>query len=192
MWADLCGRAVILSPRDWSIVDGWHERGIPLQIIEEAMQAAAESRARGRKTEPPRRLSYIAQAVEEGWMAVLEGRASRADEGRKVEKREDSPVSSWRARPLRESESSALSALLTELLEAFDEGRPAAQLDGSLDSRLPAVVPEELLKTVEQEVARELAPYRDRMASGAYDATFKRAVALRLRVKLKLDRLLPY
>ena len=41
-WSELCGRPVIFSPRDWALLDDWRQRGIPLQIVQEAIEAAAE------------------------------------------------------------------------------------------------------------------------------------------------------
>jgi hypothetical protein len=189
LWAGLCGRAVILSPKDWSIVEEWYARGIPLQVVEEAIDAAAERRKRGKESPPPRGLAYIAPAVEEGWTAVLEGRRQGPSAAASEQKQKRPEISGWRERSNAEAEGSALRLLLTELIAAFEGGAEAAELDRLLDARLPAAAPEELLSAIETEVTRELAPYSERMTSSAYEATLRRAVSARLRQMLRLDRL---
>jgi len=191
LWSGLCGRAVILSPKDWSVVEEWHARGIPLQVVEEAIDAAAERRKRGRESPPPRGLGYIAAAVEDGWMAVLEGRRQGPYAGAPEEIDRAPGISSWRERMGAEEQGGALHDLLAGLIEAFDGGEGAAGLDRRLEAALPDAAPEELLRVIATEVARELAPYRERMTPAVYEETLRRAIATRLRHRLQLDRLSP-
>jgi hypothetical protein len=190
LWIELCERPVIISKRDWKLIEEWYERGIPLQVVEEAIAAAAERRTKGKPTDPPRGLAYISQAVDEGWMAVLAGRsASRDEAGGLADEPGRAPIAGWRERRDLEGEPSALGALLAELIEAFERGEDEAALDESLDARLPEVAPREMLREIERELERELARHKDRMAPGVYEMTLKRASALRLRERLRLDKL---
>jgi hypothetical protein len=190
LWTALCGRAVILSPRDWGIVKEWYERGIPLQIIEEAIDAAAERRSEGRQTAPPRGLAYIAPAVEEGWLALLEGgRGGAEDQDSPAPEERGNPLSGWRELLGRETEGSALSSLLAGLLEEFEQGEDRAELDRRLDEGLPGAAPAELLREIELELQREIEPYRERMTPEIYETTLRRALAMRLRLRLGLERL---
>jgi hypothetical protein len=189
LWAGLCGRAVILSPKDWSIVEEWYARGIPLQVIEEAIDAAVERRKRGKGSPPPRGLVYIAPAVEEGWTAVLEGRRQGPPATASGQKRNTPDISGWRERSNAEAEGSPLCLLLSGLIAAFEGGAEADELDRQLDADLPAAAPGELLRAIEKEVTSELAPFSERMTSSAYEETMRRAVAARLRQMLRLDRL---
>ena len=192
LWSDLCGRAVILSPRDWDIVKEWYERGIPLQIIEEAIEAAAERRSKGRQTAPPRGLAYIAPAVEEGWLALLEGGIGGVEEeGSPVPEERKNPLSGWRDLLVRETEGSALCSLLAGLLDGFEQGEDRAELDRRLDEGLPGAVPAELLREIDRELQRELEPYRERMTPEVHETTLRRARAIRLRLRLGLERLSP-
>ena len=45
-WSQLTDGPVILSARDWQRITDWHDRGIPLQIVYEAMESVVERRAR--------------------------------------------------------------------------------------------------------------------------------------------------
>ena len=57
-------RPVVLSPRDWELLSEWYSRGIPLAIVEQAMEAASEREA-SKKRRPARRgLAYVAPAVD--------------------------------------------------------------------------------------------------------------------------------
>jgi hypothetical protein len=193
-WAELCGRAVILSPRDWALVDEWHRRGIPLQIIQEAIAAAAERRSGAKPSEPPRGLSYIAPAVEDAWRVILEGRLSdpvEDDSPGGVGASDGPPIERWRACMEREAEGSALRRLLGELIEAHHRDAPLHALEARLDAELSGAAPAELRRRVEEEVAEQLNPYRNRMKPEVLESTRRRAVAARLRDRLGLPELTP-
>jgi hypothetical protein len=189
-WASFCERPVILSQRDWALIEDWYSRGIPLQIVEEAIEHAAEMRSHGRGGRTaPRGLSYLAGAVEDSWTAVLEGRLADRT-GKTAARRHDEPaVEGWKRTLDSQTEDSALRALLIELIAALERGVPADEIDERLNSALPEAVPEELLAEVENEVDAELRPYRGRMAAGAYRSTLKLATVRRLRRRLRLAEL---
>lgn len=189
-WAAFCERPVILSQRDWALIEDWYSRGIPLQIVEEAIDHATEMRARGSGGKAaPRGLSYLAGAVEDSWTAVLEGRTAGRSEASDAPATDDAAISGWRRRLSAQAEDSALHALLSELIAAFERGEPAGEIDGRLNAALAEAVPRELLGEVEEEVGAELRSYRGRMAPGAYDSTLRRAIVMRLRRRLRLAEL---
>lgn len=189
-WARLCGRAVILSERDWALIEDWHLRAIPLQIIEEAIDAAIERRARGRGgSRPPRGLAYIANAVEEAWRTVLDGRVEEAGaEGRPESGRLDG-LAAWRTRLREEPRESELRRLLGELVEALDCGESPDRIDARLDREIIAAAPGSLRRKAEEEVGRQLEEYAGRMKKDALEATRLHAQARRLREWLGLPRL---
>lgn len=182
-WAERLGQPVVLSPRDWRLIVRWHERGIPLAIVEEAMAAAVErAAAKGRVLRPA--LSRLAPAIEEGWAAVVGGRVG-ADKP---------PVAAsaeavWRARAAVESRDSGLGRLLTELLERLAAGAAREALDADLEARLPGIADPLLLAEIEREIERDLAPHRGRMASAQLAVARRRGRAARLRLRLGLPRL---
>ncbi len=79
----LRGSPLLLSPADWQIARGWHERGIPLDFVCRALEGFfAERRDRGVESRV-RSLRYCAPAVEEAWREVQEltaaGRRAEAE-----------------------------------------------------------------------------------------------------------------
>lgn len=186
-WARLCDRAVILSERDWALIENWYGRGVPLQIIEEAIDAAAARRGRGGAApKAPRGLAYIAPAVEEAWGTLLEGRVAEGAASSEPGEAGPAGVEAWRRRLQAEPEGSPLRRLLATLLEALDSGEAEGGIDERLEREIAAAAPEALRRRAEDEVGRELEPYRGRMKSEALDATRRRAVARRLRNWLEL------
>ena len=33
-WSEACGRAVVLSEREWALISAWFEKGVPLAVVE--------------------------------------------------------------------------------------------------------------------------------------------------------------
>jgi len=188
-WARLCERAVILSERDWALIEDWQRRGIPLQIVEEAIDAAEQRRRRARAAAPPPRgLAYVAPAVEQAWRVVVEGRTG-AEGAAGDARRPSAGAAAWRERLRAEPAGSALHRLLTDLLGALESGEPAREIDARLERDLAEAVSPALLREVDEEVARELEPYRGRMGEAALASTRRRAVIHRLRARLGLSGL---
>lgn len=66
---ELRGAPLLLSPADWQLARSWHERGIPLPLVERVMEEVFE-RLRQRGAKPRKRpvsLRYVARAVEQEW-----------------------------------------------------------------------------------------------------------------------------
>ena len=76
------GRAVVMSPRDFSLLAGWLARGVPLALVLEQIELR---RSKGKDV---RSLAPIAAAVERAWGAVVDGR-SEATPGPEPRPRED-------------------------------------------------------------------------------------------------------
>ena len=189
-WSELPGAPGILSPRDWRLVEDWCARGVPLQVVREAIEAAAERLARGAK-EPrrPRGLSYVAPAVEESWRVVLEGRVAEQARLREYDEIPAGAIDAWRARLAVEPEGSVLGRLLVDLIERLERGEPEAEIDRGLDEAIEASAAPGLLRRARDEVQAELVAYRGRMPASAFDATRNKALVTRLRAALGLPRL---
>ena len=193
-WSSAALRPVVFSPSDWARVAEWHARGIPLEIVLEALREAAE-RGRKRGAEGgPRRLTYLAPAVEESWSTVVDGRtlepAARDDRG-VTPAAEAGGGDGWRRLLAAEPAGSPLASLLGELLEALAAGGRVPELERELDRRLPVAVSAELLAGVDREIGARLDPYRDRMSPALLDKTRHRARVARLRGRLGLRRSSP-
>ncbi len=185
-WSDFTGRPVILSPKDWEIVAAWHARGIPLEIVEQAIEAAAERRTGGK----PRGLSYLSSAVEEGWSVVREGRRPEGDPSPEASQ-EAVPEKAWIQRVAAEPDGSALGTLLERLLARLEAGEDPVQLDLELDAQVVDAAAESLVTAVREEIFVEVEPFRARMGDTQFNSTIESAMAQRIRIRLNLPRLGP-
>ncbi len=185
-WSELLEQPWILSPRDWSIVSDWHARGVALEIVFEALEAAIErARTRGR---PPRAgLAYLVPAVDEAWASVVSGRLG-VEHDAPVEHGLAPARDAWRRRIAAEP-ALPLARLLSALLTRLDAGEPGASLDDELDQRLPDVSDPALIAQHEPQLERELAPHRGRIPPDRLATTRARARIDRLRQRLQLPRL---
>jgi len=180
-WADLLGRAVLLSPRDFKAVDRWYALGVPLAVVQEVLEAEA---ARPRRQAPA--LASLSRAVEDTWSAVLAGRLTGEDVPQQPRAQ---AIDRWRLRQRAEPQESGLGQLLGELLAQYDAGQGAAAVDDELDRRIEAVVNPALRAATERALERAFASYRGRMSAEAFERTWRRARLLRLRRQLGLPRL---
>jgi hypothetical protein len=183
-WSELLDAPVVLSPRDWSRIEDWRRRGVPLAVVEEAMAAVVRPRRPRRR---PPRLADVVPLVEESWSAVVEGRREPPD--RVVSTRHGpEPSERWRRRAAAEP-GSALAELLAALIERWEAGEPSASIDAALDRRLPEAVEGAMVERVRRELSDELAAYRNRMDAEQLKRTGRRACVDRLRRLLDLPRL---
>lgn len=182
-------RPVVLSPRDWTTLAGWHARGIPLPLVLETLEEVA-TRKGGTQA---RSLRYFVRAVEESWQAVLDGRAIRhpAGAGGKSSGGESADVP-WNAAVRAGELPPAIERLLEELSEALAGGADRAKVDESLDRALAdgSIAPD-LHRAARQEALEALRDYRGRMPAAAWERTLARAVVERMRRTLGLPRLRP-
>jgi hypothetical protein len=182
-------RPVVLSPRDWTTLAGWHARGIPLPLVLETLQEVAARKGGGQA----RSLRYFVRAVEESWQAVLDGRAIRhrgAASGTSAggESRE----APWSAKTRPGERPPSLERLLEDLSKALARGTDPAVIDETLDRALAegSIAPE-IHRASRQEALEALGNYRGRMSAAAWDKTLRRAVVERMRRSLGLPRLRP-
>jgi len=183
-------RPVLLSPRDWALASDWYGRQIPVAVVLEAIEEAAQrGRKRSTAAPGPRSLAYVASAVEESWDVILKGRAERHT---------SSPVcgtilagvrDSWERAVASAPRDSCLSEFLSRLLGELESGTTSSVVDGKLDEGLPDRAPPILLVQSREKASAELEPFRERMSRETYEATLRRAVVERLRRALKLPRL---
>jgi hypothetical protein len=186
-WGDFLGRPAVLSPSDWRRVSDWHDRGIPLQLIVECIEAAEERRREGRGARRARSLAYLASAVEESWSVLREGRIVPVEDGRAPTLRE--PLECWRRRLEREPRGSELGQLLQRLLAELSAGAEEQQIDRQLDRALDAVVPAELRQAAEEEARSWLDAHRSRLSPDELERAVQRAARIGLRRRLGLPRL---
>ena len=183
-WMALAGRPVVVSPRDFEMLAGWHRRGIPLRVV----LAAIEEWGRTHRGRPPGSLRAFAPAIEAAWEAVRSGRAAAAAPS--VAVRGQNPIAAWeRARSAPAPQ--ALRALLDRAIAAARGGEEPAAVDAAVDRGLPQAAPQAAVAAADGATTEALAPFRSRMSPDAYRSTWERARADRLRDALGVPRLAP-
>jgi hypothetical protein len=185
----LLQRPVVLSPRDWRVLAGWHARGVPLAVVLEAMDEVA-AKKRGA---PPRALSYFVRAVEESWRAVQEGRALRVGEaGRDAPGKAAEPVAPWTSALASGRLPGPLARTVTEMVARLRAGEDPRSIDDDLDRALCSgeTAPEAFARA-RQEALEALSAYEHRMTRDAWTRTLARAVSDRMREALGLPRIGP-
>ena len=192
-WMEFVERPGFLSSSDYDRITQWHERGIPVELILECLDAADERRRAGRGAKRPRGLSYLAGAVDESWSVILEGRVSQPVQEVAQDASPDSrePLEAWRRRAGEEPGASPLKALLDRLLADLEAGADAEQIDEALDVALSPAVPPELREAAEAEARSWLEGHRSKLSAQDFEKAVRRAATVRLRRRLQLPRLAP-
>jgi len=186
-FSDRLERPIVMSPRDWTRISDWHERGIPLPLVLESIDAAFDARRRPGSARP-RSLSYVATLVDESWRVVVDGRRATPEPERPSGLPHER-MAPWRKFRDRTPPGSTLRALLDRLLRAAENGATSRTLDEQLDAELPLVVPTDVAQEGERAAERDVARMRGRVPVQEIERARARAVASWLRRRLGLPRL---
>jgi hypothetical protein len=65
----LRGKHRLLSPQEWALIEGWRDRGIPLDVVLRGMAKAFESPRAGKSVNS---LRYCERAVEAEFQACIQ------------------------------------------------------------------------------------------------------------------------
>jgi hypothetical protein len=71
-FVSLRGAPLFITPREWQLIDTWHERQIPLRVVKDGLDRTFEKR---KSTRPVRHLAYCRQAVEAAYRRFCEALA---------------------------------------------------------------------------------------------------------------------
>ena len=183
-WSRLQGRPVVISERDFELVDGWRKRGIPLAMVLEILRDL-ELRRGGRA---PRSLAYLQPAVDRVWNTIASGRVAPSAAPRPKSTALD-PSRAWLAARSDLPEGAPLRRLLDRLLEASDRGTPPDEIDATLDREIVGASDARTLERIRREVRDALASYSEKMLPDELARTHERALRDALRRAAKLPRL---
>ena len=212
------GAPLLLSPRDWSLIDSWREAGIPLRVVLRGIANVYEAFERRGPT--PRRinsLSYCRQEVlnlheiDRGLRAAAAGRPAATSTGGINPEQAMRRHLNRLARRVREAMACAsethLDPLVTVLAEVASELKRIRKesKSGSLDPQrfedelrqldermLEAgrrATPSDLMQQLEEQSNAALSDRRHDMSPDAFDATRRADLGRRLRRHLILPRL---
>jgi hypothetical protein len=210
------GALLLLSTLDWALIESWREAGIPLDAVLRGIDAAFDKYEARQKRGQIRRvngLAWCAQAVMEAAVELKEaatGTANSATESlesgfepERVATHLESAASALDAATVApdacRATASRLRKLAVEVRAAGQEGsfnhdvealeRTLTVLEEKLFAALTAAAPEELLVSLKEHAARELAPYRSRMGAVQLRQVERQFVQKQLLVHYSLPRL---
>ena len=72
------GTPFLLSPKDWTLIRGWREGGIPVDVVIRAVREAFEKRRARGQAGKISSIAYCANAVEELWEMERRGLVGKA------------------------------------------------------------------------------------------------------------------
>jgi hypothetical protein len=183
------GSLLLLSTLDWALIETWREAGIPLDAVLRGIDAAfdkyetRQQRARMRRING---LAWCAQAVMEAAEELRESASGTSAEAFPSESETgferdritahlDSVAAAYSSSQVAPEAAQSTASRLRELAaEARIEGakfdaesveRTLIVLEEKFFAALTTTAPEELLVTLKEQAARELAPYRSRMGA---------------------------
>ena len=210
------GAILLLSTLDWALIETWRDAGIPLEAALRGIDAAFdkyESRQKRGRMRRVNGLAWCAQAVME---AAEELREAAAGTAAAPETKDESGFEKERVAAHLEAAASALDAAViareactvtsARLRELATQARGAARnsptahemeaveriltvLEEKLFDALRAAAPEDLLVSLKEHAARELAPYRSRMGAVQLRQVEQQFVQKQLLVHYSLPRL---
>jgi len=210
------GAILLLSTLDWALIETWRDAGIPLDAALRGIDAAFdkyESRQKRGRMRRVNGLAWCAQAVME---AAEELREAAAGTAAAPETKDESGFEKERVAAHLEAAASALDAAViareactvtsARLRELATQARGAARnsptahemeaveriltvLEEKLFDALRAAAPEDLLVSLKEHAARELAPYRSRMGAVQLRQVEQQFVQKQLLVHYSLPRL---
>lgn len=116
------GSARLLPPKDWTLLAGWYDAGIPLPVVLAGLAEVFDRAVAAGRVEPISSISYCRHAVQKRWEETKRLAAGGAPAKRRRRKGDDEPVD-----PLGSAaaEGKPLSEKLSETAERLDETAPA-------------------------------------------------------------------
>lgn len=211
------GSLLLLSTLDWALIEMWQEAGVPLEAVLRGIDAAFDKYETRQKRGRMRRingLAWCAQAVMVAAEELREASAGATPAASAAEPR-DSGFEHERVAAHLEAAANALDAATiapeacvgtaTRLRELAHDVRASHSNDASHDlealertltvleeklfATLTAAAPEELLVSLKEHAAQELAPYRSRMGTVQLRQVEHQFVTKQLLVHYGLPRL---
>jgi len=193
------GTPFILSGKDWALMKSWHDAGIPLAIVLEAIDTAFDARERSGRKSPISSLSYCRHAVVDLWeerrQQLVGGHGSVPELDPTGHVRQLAATLEQIARTTSDDAAEALTEAYRALNELAEKGRSAPAIEERLieienrmiESLLDAVPDQrrlEMLSTIDAELERYDIPDEE-VRSKTRDANLRRL----LRRELQIPRL---
>lgn len=202
------GRSLLLSPLDWTLMESWQERGVPLHLVLRSVEKVFDNADK----QPHRKrsiksLAYCKEEVEAQYAEWLEAQVGKSDDAEP-----DAPATDEFAvdeimlhlaegrRRLIEIAETAADAHLREAclrgaarLEELDAAEGAERVEESL-AQIEAMLDDSLLGSVDAaearvEIENSLTEYRNTMDPESYQNTLRLMLLKKLRQRAGVPRL---
>ena len=210
------GAILLLSTLDWALIETWRDAGIPLEAALRGIDAAFDKYESRQKRGRMRRINGLAWCAQAVMEAAEELREAAAGTAPAPETKDESGFEKERVAAHLEAAASALDAATiareactvtsARLRELAAQARGAVRncptahemeaveriltvLEEKLFDALRAAAPEDLLVSLKEHAARELAPYRSRMGVVQLRQVEQQFVQKQLLVHYSLPRL---
>ena len=182
------GTPFVFSAKDWALLKGWKEGGIPLPVILEAIDTCFEKKESSGRKGVISSLSYCRHAVKEIWADRQELQVGSSESV--PESRPEEPLAEL-SRRLRESESAAEPSAARVIAEAagkveaipIGESVPHIEdllmsIESDLIAQLTATLSPEQAEAIRNEVEKSLGRHRldPKVAERTRDANTRRIV----------------
>jgi len=208
------GSLLLLSTLDWALIETWREAGIPLEAVLRGIDVVFdkyEARKRRGRMRRINGLAWCAQAVMVAAEELREASAGTAPAGSSVERESgferehvaahlEAAAAALDASTVAPEACAETAARLRDLGAAYGNQssetpdlesleRVLTVLEEKLYAVLTAAAPEDLLVSLKEHAARELAPYRSRMGAVQLRQVERQFVQKQLLAHYNLPRL---
>lgn len=168
------GTPFLLSAKDWQLIRGWRENGIPVDTVVRAVRETfARRRARGVAGKIAS-ISYCADAVEERWQMERRGLVGKGTEGREEAPVEIGPRLESLVVALRSAGDAGEGGIDREILRK-EVGKAASKID-ALAREASFEEIEEKLSAIERALVRNLATRLAPAAAASVEASVAEAL----------------
>jgi hypothetical protein len=206
-FVSLRGSPLFITPREWQLIHGWHQRQIPLRVVKDGLNRAFEKRNPTRRV---RGLAYCRQAVESAYRRFCEALAGteppvdsgeevstarrhlRDLEGRIVDTGRKLKASQPSLMQVVERCAARLSLLASGPLQAdgFPElERELSELETALVQAAESSLGEAERRQLRDEAERSLERFRSRMPDDVYGSATQSGYLKRVREKFGIPPL---
>lgn len=206
------GKSLLLSNLDWTLIESWQKRGIPLHVVLRSVEKIFDDIEKDPKRNPSvKSIAYCADEVETAyrdWLASQAGarQASEAEDGQELAG--GAEILSHLAALIEAVGAAAgkadegLRPVLSETLRGLEKLKAGAEkssridaekieteltgLENALDKALLDNAGEKEIETARKEVEAQLGQYAGRMQQDVYEKTFELMLIKKLRARADL------
>ncbi len=209
------GKSLLLSPLDWTLIESWQKRGVPLHIVLRSVEKIFDDIEKDpRRAKNIKSIAYCSDEVEtqyRDWIASQAGARQGSETQDGQEAAGSAEILSHLSALVEaigaagEKADKALRPVLSKTLKKLEKLKAGAEkssridaekmeadltgLENALDKALMENAGEKEIDTARKEVETQLGQYAGRMQQDVYEKTFELMLIKKLRAKADLPAL---